>query len=70
MAKFRRKECYYCKKNVPVDYRDVSTLERLLTAWGKIKSMRESGTCAKHQRQVSASIKVVRYLALLPYVVQ
>lgn len=63
----RHKECYFCKKNVTPDYKDVSTLERYVTSWSKMKSMRDTGACARHQRAVSTSIKRARILALLPF---
>ncbi len=34
---------------------------------GKIIARRVSGNCAKHQRQVTAAIKRVRNIALLPF---
>ena len=35
---------------------------------GKILPRRMTGTCAKHQRQLSTAIKRARVIALLPYV--
>jgi ribosomal protein S18 len=34
---------------------------------GKIDPRRKTGTCARHQRQLSTAIKRARQLALLPY---
>jgi small subunit ribosomal protein S18 len=34
---------------------------------GKILSRRITGTCAKHQRQITKAIKRDRNLAILPY---
>jgi small subunit ribosomal protein S18 len=48
----------------------VDLLQPLLTDRGKIRSRRQTGTCAKHQRQLSVAIKRARHLALLPFVVQ
>ena len=36
---------------------------------GKIMPRRMTGTCAKHQRQLSEAIKRARAIALLPYTV-
>ncbi len=63
----RRKECFFTKKNVNPDYKDVATLQRYITPWGKIKEAKDTGTCAKHQRRLSDAIKRARFLALLPY---
>jgi small subunit ribosomal protein S18 len=50
-----------------VDYKDERTLSRFLSERGKILPSRLSGTCARHQRQLSTAIKRARVLALLPY---
>lgn len=50
-----------------VNYKDDKTLGRLMTEQGKILPRRMTGTCARHQRQVSRAIKRARYLALVPY---
>lgn len=42
-------------------------LRRSLTDRGKIKSRRQTGTCARHQRQLAQAIKRARHLALLPF---
>jgi len=51
-----------------VDYKDIRKLQRFLTERGKILPSRLSGTCARHQRQLSTAIKRARQLALLPYI--
>jgi small subunit ribosomal protein S18 len=51
-----------------VDFKDERTLSRFLTERGKILPSRLSGTCARHQRQLSTAIKRARELALLPYI--
>lgn len=63
----QRKQCFFTKKNIRPDYKDVSTLQRYLTSWAKIKESKDTGTCAKCQRQLAPAIKRARYLALLPY---
>lgn len=65
----RKIDCYFSKNQIEeIDYRDTELLSRFLTSWGKIKPARESGVCAKHQRQLSKAIKRARFMALLPYV--
>lgn len=67
MAKGRRKECYFDKKNLNPDYKDQIVLGRFMTPWGKIKPAKDTGTCALHQRRLDEAIKRARFLALLPY---
>ena len=65
---YRRKYCKFCSKKTEVSYRDVDTLRRFITDRGKILPRRITGTCPKHQRQLSVAIKQARILALLPFV--
>jgi small subunit ribosomal protein S18 len=51
-----------------LDYKDVDALKRFVTDRGKILPRRMTGTCARHQRVVSAAVKRARMVALLPYV--
>jgi small subunit ribosomal protein S18 len=65
----RRKVCKFCTEKVDlVDYKDVRRLKSLVTERGKIIPRRISGSCARHQRQVTHAIKRARTVALLPYV--
>jgi small subunit ribosomal protein S18 len=43
-------------------------LKDLLTERGKIMPRRITGSCAKHQRELTVAIKKARMIALLPYV--
>jgi small subunit ribosomal protein S18 len=62
------KVCQFCAtRAVWVDYKDVTTLRRLMSDRGKIKARRVTGTCRQHQRDVAVAIKTARELALLPY---
>ena len=64
-----QKTCAICESGVRVvDFKDERTLSRFLTERGKILPSRLSGTCARHQRQLSTAIKRARQLALLPYI--
>jgi small subunit ribosomal protein S18 len=65
----QQKSCPFCESRVRfIDYKDDRTLGRFLTDTGKILPSRLSGVCARHQRQLSTSIKRARYLALIPYI--
>jgi small subunit ribosomal protein S18 len=50
-----------------VDYKEVEKLKKYITDRGKIIPRRVTGTCAKHQRQLTGAIKRARFLALLPF---
>lgn len=65
----RPKICQFCvDKNAEIDYKMVDMLRRYVTEEGKIRPRRQTGTCAKHQRQIAAAVKRARHLALLPYI--
>lgn len=67
----RRKVCSFCVDKVEeIDYKDVAKLRRYVTERGKILPRRISGTCAKHQRQLTTAIKRARNVALLPFTVE
>ena len=66
----RRKVCGFCVDKVQhIDYKDTARLRKFVTERGKIMPRRMTGTCAKHQRQLSEAIKRARAIALLPYTV-
>ena len=65
----RRKVCQFCVEKVQhIDYKDVARLRRFTSERGKILPRRMTGTCEKHQRQLSTAIKRARTIALMPYV--
>ncbi len=65
----RRKVCTFCVDKIQhIDYKDVGRLRRFTSERGKILPRRMTGTCAKHQRQLSTAIKRARTIALMPYV--
>lgn len=65
----RRKVCRFCADtSLIINYKDPKSLRYFITERGKIIPRRISGTCAKHQRQLSHAIKRARTIALLPYV--
>jgi len=63
----RRRESY-CPDGKCFDYKDVETLRRFLGETGKIKPRRQTGNCARCQRELAREIKRARHLALLPFV--
>ncbi|MCD8175842.1 MAG: 30S ribosomal protein S18 [Phascolarctobacterium sp.] len=66
-----RKVCNFCvDKTEDIDYKDVAKLRRYITERSKILPRRISGTCAKHQRQLTVAIKRARNVALIPFIVE
>ncbi|MBN1267273.1 MAG: 30S ribosomal protein S18 [Anaerolineales bacterium] len=64
----RNRTCQFCGGKVThIDYKDTDLLRRMINEMGKIRSRRETGTCAKHQRLVARSVKRARHMALLPF---
>lgn len=65
----RRKICRFCVDNeLQIDYKTPKALRQFITERGKIIPRRITGTCAKHQRQLTVAIKQARQIALLPFV--
>ena len=63
-----RKVCTFCVERIDyIDYKEVSRLRRFLSERGKILPRRITGTCAKHQRPLTAALKRARSIALLPF---
>ncbi len=67
--KGRRKVCQFCVDKVEsIDYKDVARLRRFMSERAKILPRRVTGTCARHQRELTVAIKRARQIALLPFV--
>ncbi|MCK9275829.1 MAG: 30S ribosomal protein S18 [Syntrophales bacterium] len=64
----KRKICRFCGDSaLKIDYKKPENLRNFITERGKILPRRISGTCAKHQRELTVAIKRARNLALLPF---
>ncbi len=69
VRKGRRKVCSFCVDKVEyIDYKDVARLRRFMSERAKILPRRVTGTCARHQRDLTTAIKRARQIALLPFV--
>ena len=56
--KGRKKVCVFCVEKVDeIDYKDVTRLKRFVSERSKILPRRVTGTCAKHQRELTTAIK-------------
>lgn len=65
----RKKVCVFCADKVAyIDFKDSAKLRKFISERGKILPRRISGTCAKHQRELTTAIKRARQVALLPYI--
>ena len=65
----RKKVCQFCAEKIEhIDYKDTARLRKYISERSKILPRRITGTCAKHQRQVTIAVKRARQVALLPYV--
>lgn len=64
----KKKVCAFCAdKAEAIDYKDVNKLRKYVTERGKLLPRRISGCCAKHQRELTSSVKRARNIALLPF---
>ncbi len=67
--KAHKKVCHFCVDRIEeIDYKDVARLRKFVSDRAKILPRRATGTCAKHQRELTSAIKRARQVALLPYV--
>ncbi len=65
----RKKVCAFCADKIEhIDYKDVPRLRKFVSERSKILPRRITGTCAKHQRQLTVAVKRARHIALLPYI--
>ena len=53
---------------IPIDYKDIKTLQKFISERGKIMPSRISAVSAPKQRKLAQAIKRARILALLPFV--
>ena len=70
MGRRRKKVCVFCGKDNTIDYKDTAKLKKYVSERGKILPRRITGTCAKHQRALTAAVKRARHVALMPYTVE
>ncbi len=65
----KKKVCVFCGADNVIDYKDAAKLKKYISERGKILPRRVTGTCAKHQRELTTAIKRARHIALLPFMV-
>jgi len=65
----KKKVCFFCAEKIEhIDYKNVGSFKKNLSERSKILPRRITGTCAKHQRQLTIAVKRARELALVPYI--
>ena len=65
----KKKVCAFCAEKVEhIDYKDAAKLRKFVSERSKILPRRITGTCAKHQRQLTVAIKRARHIAIMPYI--
>jgi small subunit ribosomal protein S18 len=67
----RKRVCEFCvSNNKVIDYKNADEMKRYVSEYGRIRPRRQTGACAKHQREVAVAVKRARHIALLPFVVE
>ncbi len=65
----KKKVCFFCAEKIEhIDYKNVGSFKKNLSERSKILPRRITGTCSKHQRQLTIAVKRARELALVPYI--
>jgi len=64
----RPRSCQFCSDpEQKIYYRNTQLLSSFVNREGKIRPRRQTGTCAKHQRQIAVAVKRARHMALLQF---
>ena len=64
----RRRICKFCEdRDLTINYKNIKLTKKFVNDQGKIIPRRVTGTCSKHQRQLTRAIKQARNIALLSY---
>ena len=65
----RGRVCKFCEdRTLTIDYKNVKLIRKFVNEQGKIIPGRVTGTCSRHQRQLTGAIKRARNIALLSYI--
>ena len=64
----RGRVCKFCEdRTLTLNYKNVKLIRKFVNEQGKIIPGRVTGTCSRHQRQLTGAIKRARNIALLSY---
>lgn len=65
----RGNKCRFTRARVEhIDYKDIATLQKMVSQQGKLYGRKRTGTRSHFQRKLKRAVKQARYIALLPYV--
>ena len=65
----KKRMCFFCVNNwQDIDYKDVNTIRRYVSSFGKVVARKRSKVCMGHQRKMTLAIKRARIMALVPFV--
>ena len=68
LRKRKKRQCMFCMTKKDPYFLDLESLESFVSDTKRILPRRVTGTCARHQRGVTRSVKRARFLAFLAYV--
>ena len=64
-----RNKCRFTRARVfGIDWKDVPTLQKMVSQQGKMYGSKRTGTSSHFQRKLKVAVKRARFMALLPYV--
>ena len=64
-----RNRCRFTRARVHhIDYKDIATLQKMVSQQGKLYGRKRTGTRSHFQRKLKRAVKQARFVALLPYV--
>lgn len=64
----RPRTCQFCSdRSIIIEYKNTGMLKSFINREGKLRPRRQTGACAKHQRQVAIAVKRSRHMALMPF---
>lgn len=66
-VKFKKRVCLFCEAKAEPNWMNYGEFEDFLSSRGGILSARVTAVCAKHQRQLTKSVKIARFLGLIPF---
>ena len=63
----KRQGCQLCLDKILVDYKNPALISKFTSESGRILSLRITGICSKHQKNLKSAVKRSRILAILPF---
>lgn len=69
MPTYKGRRCKLCTEKAEyVDYKNIASISRFLTRFGKIVPKYYSGNCIQHQKMIATAVKNARVIGLIPFV--